>query len=414
VSQTGSRTAARALSISLAVTGGILALNLLTGVLLARTLGPDGRGQLTAVLLWPSLLLTIGGLGVNDSLTYFAARGSDEGELVGSGIALSLSQSAVLFLIGLVIEPLVLHHYVHAATVSSYIVLIGFVPASLIALNLLGIINGRQRLVSYQLLRGLVIVLTAVGLLMTAILGLEIWMRDRPHVRLTRKQTRAVATFGLKSQTSNVSVALNGNLDQLLVSVVLPPRALGLYTIASTVGWTVTMVGYSFAPVALPVVAAASLDPAAQRDRARAMVSATIALSAIVAIPLIVLAPHLIVWVFGHRFHGAGMAARILLAGSAVFGVNRTLEAVLKAVGRPLDAGLAETVALIVTAASLAILIQFHGLPGVAAASLLGALASFGLLVSRTRRVLDLGLRNLWPRRRDVREALALARHRAG
>ena len=56
----------RAVVFSLLTSGGVLAVNVLTGILLARTLGPGGRGELAALLLWPSMLVLVGSLGVGD------------------------------------------------------------------------------------------------------------------------------------------------------------------------------------------------------------------------------------------------------------------------------------------------------------------------------------------------------------
>lgn len=427
------RATSTALTLSLGVTGGTLLLNLLTGVLLARTLGPSGRGELTAVLLWPSLLAVLGGLGVSDALTFYAARRWNVDELVGGALVLAAAQSVVLFAIGLLIEPLVLHHYHHGAVVSATIMLAGYVPTSLLALNLFGIINGRQRLVSYQLLRGLVMLITAVGLTALAVAhaltvrnvvfcyvganvttmlaaAIEIWRRDRARPLISRVTTRALALFGVKSQTGNVSVALNAQLDQLLVSVFLSPQALGLYTIAATVAWVVSMIGYSVSIVALPVVAGDFDDPMAQRERARSMLTLTVTISTLVAVPLIAFAPTFLDLVFGHAFHHAATAARILIASSIVFSVNRALEAVLRAAGRPLAAGVAEAMGLVVTAASLAVLIQFHGLPGIASASMLAALTSFAILLSRANDALGLSLFDLIPSRSDFVYAISLMR----
>ena len=42
-----------AVAYSLLTSGGVLAVNILTGILLARSLGPTGRGEIAALLLWP-------------------------------------------------------------------------------------------------------------------------------------------------------------------------------------------------------------------------------------------------------------------------------------------------------------------------------------------------------------------------
>src|SRR6266700_1983823 len=59
----------------------IFALSLVTTFLLARLLGPSGRGAYTLLLLIPTTLLTFGQLGIPSALVYFSGRGRDANEL---------------------------------------------------------------------------------------------------------------------------------------------------------------------------------------------------------------------------------------------------------------------------------------------------------------------------------------------
>ena len=45
-----------------------------TGPLLARMLGPSGRGYLAALILWPLVITQLGNLGIPSALTYSVAR----------------------------------------------------------------------------------------------------------------------------------------------------------------------------------------------------------------------------------------------------------------------------------------------------------------------------------------------------
>ena len=47
----------------------LLVLGVVTGTILARVLGPVGRGELAAITLWPGILLTLGGLGIPHTIT---------------------------------------------------------------------------------------------------------------------------------------------------------------------------------------------------------------------------------------------------------------------------------------------------------------------------------------------------------
>ena len=52
----------------------IQAVLILTGTLVARMLGPDGRGYLAALILWPWVITLFGNLGIPSALTYSIAR----------------------------------------------------------------------------------------------------------------------------------------------------------------------------------------------------------------------------------------------------------------------------------------------------------------------------------------------------
>jgi O-antigen/teichoic acid export membrane protein len=93
---------------------------------------------------------------------------------------------------------------------------------------------------------------------------------------------------------------------------------------------------------------------------------------------------------------------RVLLVATVALSTGRAVGAVLKAINRPLDAGIAETLALLVTIAALAVLLPAMGIMGAGVASLLAYLASTVFAVHRAARALassPLGL--LLPTRSD-------------
>jgi O-antigen/teichoic acid export membrane protein len=47
---------------------------LITGVLAARYLGPSGRGELATVIVWVTMIVYVGNLGLPVAYTYAAAR----------------------------------------------------------------------------------------------------------------------------------------------------------------------------------------------------------------------------------------------------------------------------------------------------------------------------------------------------
>ena len=112
-------------------------------------------------------------------------------------------------------------------------------------------------------------------------------------------------------------------------------------------------------------------------------------------IPLILFTEQIISLFFGSAFRPVADVARVLLVAAVILGMNRVLSAAARGIGRPLDAGIAEGLALLVTILVLAVLLPIYGLLGAAVASLLAYLVSTGWMLHKTRRALDVSIRSL-------------------
>src|SRR5438477_6264996 len=65
------------------------------GILVARLLGPVGRGQFAAAILWPNLFAAMGGMGVGVALARRAGRTADLARVIRTGLALTLLSGAL-------------------------------------------------------------------------------------------------------------------------------------------------------------------------------------------------------------------------------------------------------------------------------------------------------------------------------
>jgi O-antigen/teichoic acid export membrane protein len=427
----------QALRSSFGASIGIQAINMATGVLLARGLGAEQRGALAAALLWPSILGVIGTLGISEALTFRTARaGRVEQRVVGTGLLLAAGLSLAFVAAGAGLLPLVLGRQSYDTRVSAYFFLLD-IPLSIIALTIMGVLNGRQRYAWFHALR---VLLVAAALLPLATLAASgqltvrnavvaylaaklvtllvaaalLWRSERPVLGWERGIARELVSYGIKSHASGISAQLNQRVDQLAISIFLSPARLGIYVVAATlssVGW---LIGGSVAWVALPAVAA--LAPGDARTRAaRRFVSLTLALTLACCVPLIVFAPQIIELFFGGEFREAANVARILLVAVVVYATNRSIEAILRAVDRPLDAGIAEIIALAVALVALAALLPALGLTGAAMASLIAAVVSAVWMSRRAASALGVPVREIvLPHGDDVRALLDDCRRRAG
>jgi O-antigen/teichoic acid export membrane protein len=414
------------LSLSFTASATVQILNVLTGILLARALGPSGRGELTAVLLWPLALSIVGSLGVSEAATYYAARGrASTGTLLGTTMAVGLLQSLVLAVLGFVILPFVLSGH-GAGMINSARLFLAVIPLSLVTLSLMGLLNGLQRFAAFHCLRVLVIGGTAAGLIGVQAIGhltvraavlvylaanlvtflAAYWVvvnRAARPMRVERALVRDLLTFGVKSHSSNVPSMLNERLDQLVISMFLAPVRLGLYAVAVTMTSVTNLIGASVSYVALPAVA--RLAPGEERtSAARRFIVLTVLLSAAFTVPVILFARPLIEMLFGGAFAGSVNVSRVLLVGAVVLSTTRAIGAILKAVNRPLDAGIAETIALGVTILALAVLLPALGIMGAAIASLLAYGVSCAFSLRQASRALEIESHRLVrPTRADLR-----------
>jgi O-antigen/teichoic acid export membrane protein len=399
----------RPLSSSFAASATIQALSVVTGVLLARALGPAGRGELAVAMLWPGLFALLGCLGAGEAITYHAARATAEpGTLVGSALALGAVQATVLVAGASVVVGRVLAGHGADARAAAHAYL-AYVPLVLLATYLMSVLGGLRRYAAFQSLRVLVIALSALGVVALATTGaltvrtavlvylganlvsalaalamLPLWSL---RLKVDGGLVRALLSFGVRSHGGNVASMLNERLDQLVMSVFLSPVSLGLYVVAVTFSSVTGLVGVSAATVALPSVASAT--SVGQRvDQARRLVGVTLLASTAVTVPLVAALPLLVHLFFGRAYATAVGPGRVLLVAAVAFSVSRVLGAVLRALGRPLDAGLAELLALVATMLGLAALLPTLGLMGAAVTSLAAYLLSSCWMAGRAAREL--------------------------
>jgi O-antigen/teichoic acid export membrane protein len=395
----------------------ILGLNVITGVVLARALGPHDRGELAAVLLWPSMIAAVGTLGVTEATTYYAAHGTwPLGRLVGTTFVIGLLQSLLCIGLGVALLPFVLSRYDAKVVHLAHLYLL-YIPIFVFDVYAMTLIQGLQRFNSFNFLRFLVIALTAVSLVTLDLahsLGVEqavyvylgsygvtgvvaallLFGGESMRLSYDGRVMREVLGFGIRSHLGNVSSLLNERLDQLIISIFLAPLKLGLYVVAVSLTSLTTLPGTSISLVALPSVAR-SAQSEERTHRIQRLLQITLLTTLCLTIPMILLMAPIIGLLFGSAFRPVAGVARVLLIGSVILGMNRVLGAVARGIGRPLDAGVAEGLALIVTVLALAVLLPMFGLMGAAVASLLAYLASAAWMLQKARRALGVTARSL-------------------
>ena len=115
------------LLLTLACNALLTGVGLVTGILAARLLGPQGRGELAAIQTWPTNFAYLGMLGVADATVYFTAREPRQaGKYLSSATVLTLLLALPTGALAYTLMPLLLAaqsaQVIHAAR--RYILLI--------------------------------------------------------------------------------------------------------------------------------------------------------------------------------------------------------------------------------------------------------------------------------------------------
>ena len=394
---------------SLGTSAFLLVLGTATGVLLARELGPSGRGLLAAVVLWPTLLSTVGTLGLPEALAFAAARRrSDIGALAGTAAGILLCQSGILVITGIVLIPVVLASHGEEAILLSLAYLV-YIPCYLTWLYGVWILNGSQHFAVFQVLRLAINVVNIAGILLLIMIGklsvgnvlivyvitygclalassIILVMLEGTFEKPRGALARELLSFGVKSHWGNVSGALNERLDQLIISVFLSVSSLGIYVVAVTLTSVNVLIGTAVANIALPVVSGLEGFEARKRVAMKYMYL-TACLTVAATACMLVATPYLVKYLFGPAFSMSSGIALILLPATVFLSLGKTARAILRGMGRPLDTGISEFIALGVTVLSLAVFLPLFGIEGAAVASLLAYATSTGYASLRLRSV---------------------------
>lgn len=399
-----------------AVNGIALAFGLVTTVLLARWLGPAGRGEVAAVLLWPALLIYLFGLGLIPSVLYHAAS-RDPDRVLGTAIAYGLPLSALAMGTGYLLMPTLLARQ-SAGVIAASRLYLWVIPLGIMSQYCLSVLQAQLRMPAFNALR-LVIpggyMLGAIGLKMAGaltprgIVALQLWLGVvtllgalvalwraglARGVRIDRALTKPMLAYGIKVHAGNLSQVANLRVDQAFVANGLPAAQLGLYTTAVGAAGIVGILSNAIGTVVTPSIARGH-SAAAKADKVRAAfrsywiggLAATVCLAAAM--------PFLIPLVYGPGFKAAVGPAIVLVFATFVLGAKEVLASAALGLGDPWLGSRSEIISAVVTFTLLAALLPVLGIMGAAIASLAAYATQLVVVIHGLTRTHHISFRSL-------------------
>lgn len=387
----------------------IQAIGLLTGIAVARLLGPAGRGQLAAVMSWPSMMAYLGNLGLPVAFAFAAARfPTQRHQLFGNSIAVAMVQWLVLGALGLAILPRALASHgeqvVHLAILYIWL----YLPLNLLTLYANSIQQGSGMYGAYNAVRAGVPLSYAAGLgvlwllasftvshvvfanllsnLVALVLVLAVALPSLKRLRhssgtgwTSRAALRRDLRYGVTAQIGALQPFAGLRLDLVVLTTLVGAHELGLYAVALAAANVLRAQGYALGQVALPEIAKRNRRTEQWRILGRFVMLAA-AGSVVAAVVVIFAAKPLLRLIYGGEFVAAAPVLKLLTFAGGIGAIYRVVADGMRGMGRPGVPTAAELVALAVGVPVLVLGVSSFGAMGAAAAVL--AVSAVSLLVA--------------------------------
>jgi O-antigen/teichoic acid export membrane protein len=362
------------------------AVSAITGVMLARWLGPSGRGDYAAVTSYFGLALVFFELGLGSSVVFHVSKFKQaHADFVWTAAGLFIPLALLAALVSVVLGVTVFGDSPSrraAFMVLPLSIALGFAnaPASFALQSLdLGswnlvrlsqpllfilLVVGAHQLVTLNV--SLVIILMTVALAFQTALAWWLYLRAcSPRGHFRREQVRPMLRFGVLNMSSTAPNSVNSRFDQIVLAVMVSSAALGQYAVAVSLSVLAAPLVMAFGHVAFPSLARGERISETIKTATRGSI-----LVSVVSVALILVAgPFIVPALFGQGYQFVPRLLLVLAPGATVLAVNQVLGDVLRGLGRPGVVAACEWLGVVSTVGGLVLLVPHLGVMGAALTS---------------------------------------------
>lgn len=385
---------------------GVKAAQFLSSLIVARLLGPEGRGLVAALSVPSTLAVNISEMGVRQSTAFHLGRRLYPAErLVPTLLSLALLASAAAILLALGYFELA---QVAAGEWGLRILAVLAIPFSLLASYVSGVFLGQQRIAAFRraswrpalislllvVLLGWALDLRVAGVLLASVGGgiagcaYALWLlrRDMPlRLGFDRGIATALRRKGVSYAAAMVVLLLNYRIMILLLTRFGTLRDVGLYAQAMTIAELIWEVPSILSALVLSRGVNAQ-DPRAFSAKVLTLARYSFVAALMIAAALAVAAKYVFPLLYGPRFAESADICLLLLPGIVAFVVFKMLNTDLGGRGKPWAAILVMGPVLALNVAAGWWLIPRAGAIGAAIASSLGyVVATIGYIALYAR-----------------------------
>jgi O-antigen/teichoic acid export membrane protein len=363
-----------------------------TSIVIARHLGPDGKGQLTLLTTFTGLLVLVTNLGIGSATIYYLNhRPESRSEVASSSVTLQMTLTLGTVAAAFALTPWILDVILKGAVSRPlFLLTLCLMPITVLSGAWNTIFLGLQETGKFNIMRMtppivhlvLLVVLTALAALgvltvmmssgiaaaSTAVLGF-IWLRQmnlRLRVRFSRGWGRSLLGYGLKGWLGNLSQYFNYRLDVFIVNLFVGVTGVGQYSVAVNLAETLWYIPNSVGTVLFPRTAA---DTEAAIRFTPFVARTTLFITLFAALVMAAIAYPLILLAYQRPFLPSVAPLLFLLPGVVFLSLGKVLSNDMAGHGKPQYGTIAAAASLVATIVLDFLLIPRMGITGAALAS---------------------------------------------
>lgn len=362
-----------------------------SNIILARWLGPEGKGIFSLAILVPWMIFWFVSLGVGVSTTYYVGQKKySNSQIVNNSLFIAVIIIVFISLLYFSLLPIITKYLVKNVDIEFLRISFFIFPLVLITSYLAGIPLGLQRIKEVSTidilktltslgfivlfvvcLKGSIrgaILATLVSFLAGLLFAVFLVLRISPiRIQMNLRIIKDLVGFGLKGHIGTIVQFFNYRLDMFLINIFLTPASVGIYSISVLIAELIWYIPGAVSRVLFPRIASSDIKTANQftPQVCRTTLFMTVCLSGV----LLLIGRPLILIAFGKQFLPSLIPLQILLPGIIALSIAKVLSSDLTGRGKPLYATYTAVVSLVVTVVLDLILIPKLGVPGAALAS---------------------------------------------
>ena len=367
---------------------------IITSVIVARVLGPEGKGIVTLILMIPPILMMVGTMGTEASNVYFTgSRKFKIDDIIGNSLVLAFIFSFIVIAIFFgVYKTSQFQNFMVSNKISPFYLWLGILslPFNLMYLFFRNILLGKEKikimngLGIFQVASNLLLVLIFIVIFKQGVLGAVLCFTlnsfavailsficvkklGRISFKLNISLLRESFYYGGKAYLGNLAQFLNYRADIFLVAYFLGPVAVGLYGVAVGLAERLWMIPGSVGIVLFPRIS--SGDNLYANNVTPKVTRHTFFVVAIMSIGLFLLSKPLLGLLFGQDYLPSAKPLVILLPGVVALSISKVLSSDLAGRGKPQFGMIASFFSLGINIPLNLILIPKWGIVGAAFAS---------------------------------------------